>query len=134
MNPIDKPEGALTMTSTLAYSSDRISFDPHPKIEGAGSSFAAGVQKERADMLPFDKRPWAKQVAATVIVVSLVAAVCVPVILHHHKALDPPIVVGIVLLLLAIIPPNIAILLRRRRDDRDSAEPTPTLVTRSAHR
>jgi hypothetical protein len=65
-------------------------------------------------MLPFDQRPWAKHLAATVIIVTLVAAICVPVILHQRKALDLPIIVGIVLLLLAIIPPNIVILRRQR--------------------
>jgi cell division protein FtsW (lipid II flippase) len=102
------------MASTLAYSSHRVSFEAHLTGGTARSSFAAGIQKERADMLPFDKRPWAKQLAATVIVVTLVAAVCVPIILHQFKALDPPIVVGIVLLLLAIIPPNIVVLRQRR--------------------
>ena len=77
-------------------------------------------------MLPFDKRPWAKQLAASVIVFTLIAAVCVPIYLHQHKALDLPIIVGIVLLLLAIIPPNIVILRRRAppflaaRDERDA--------------
>jgi predicted ABC-type exoprotein transport system permease subunit len=66
-------------------------------------------------MLPFDRRPWARQLAATVIVVTLIAAICVPIILHRLKALDPPIIVGIVLLLLAIIPPNIVVLRQRGR-------------------
>ena len=66
-------------------------------------------------MLPFDQRPWARQLAATVIVVTLIAAICVPIMLHRLKALDPPIIVGIVLLLLAIIPPNIVVLRQRTR-------------------
>jgi predicted ABC-type exoprotein transport system permease subunit len=75
-------------------------------------------------MLPFDRKPWAKHVAATVIVVTIIAAICVPIILHYRKALDVPIVVGIVLLLLAIIPPNIVILRRRPGSD-DQLQPTP---------
>jgi hypothetical protein len=67
-------------------------------------------------MLPFDQRPWARQLAAIVIVVTLIAAVCVPIVLHRLKALDPPIIVGIVLLLLAIIPPNIVVLRHGRRN------------------
>jgi len=85
-------------------------------------------------MLPFDQRPWAKQVAAVIIVLSLVAAIWVPVYLHHRKALDPPIVVGIVLLLLAIVPPNFVILRRHRRDGRDSGQRSPVLMTRPANR
>jgi hypothetical protein len=68
-------------------------------------------------MLPFDTRPWAKHVAATVIAVTTIAAICVPIVLHQRKALDIPIVVGIVLLLLAIVPPNIVVLRQRRGDD-----------------
>ena len=113
------------MVSTLAYSPHRVSFETHLTGETARRSFAAGIQKERADMLPFDKRPWAKQLAATVIVVTLIAAICVPIILHQRKALDPPIIVGIVLLLLAIIPPNIVVLRRRpweaQQDDKQGA-------------
>ena len=87
-------------------------------------------------MLPFDKRPWAKQLAASVIVFTLIAAVCVPIYLHQHKALDLPIIVGIVLLLLAIIPPNIVILRRRGNDERnqESASQRPILVTRPSSR
>jgi len=111
------------MISTLAYSSRRTSFEPHLTVEGARSSFAAGIQKERADMLPFDKRPWAKHLAATVIVVTLVAAVCIPIILHQRKALDPPIIVGIILLLLAIIPPNVVVLRQRHWEQQDKPAP-----------
>jgi hypothetical protein len=122
------------MVSTLTYSSHRVPFDRHLMVEGASSSFAVGIQKERADMLPFDKRPWAKQVAATVIILTLVAAVLVPIYLHHRKALDPPIIVGIVLLLLAIVPPNIVILRRQINDGRDSGKRNPILMTRPANR
>jgi len=113
------------MVSALAYSSPRACFEAHLIGETARSSFAAGIQKERADMLPFDKRPWAKQLAATVIVVTLVAALCVPIILHQLKALDPPIIVGIVLLLLAIIPPNVVVLRQRRWEQPDKQAPGP---------
>jgi hypothetical protein len=77
-------------------------------------------KKERANMLPYDKRPWAGKVAATVILLTLVAAVCVPIVLHQRKALDPPILVGIVLLLLAIVPPNVVVLRRSLRGDRQN--------------
>jgi hypothetical protein len=85
-------------------------------------------------MLPFDQRPWAKQVAATVIVVTLLAAVCVPIILHERKALDLPIIVGIVLLVLAIVPPNVVILRRRRHSASDQAPPHTMYASRPAGR
>jgi hypothetical protein len=91
-------------------------------------------------MLPFDRKPWARQLAATVILVTLIAAICVPIILHAKKALDPPIVVGILLLLLAIIPPNVVILRRHRTGDvpqekQEPGTPGPRLyATRTAGR
>ncbi len=67
-------------------------------------------------MLPFDNKPWAKGLAATIITVTLIAAVCVPIVLHERKALDLPIIVGIFLLLLAIVPPNILVLVQKPGD------------------
>jgi hypothetical protein len=84
-------------------------------------------------MLPFDKKPWARPVAATVIALTLIAAVCVPIILHYRKALDPPIVVTIILLLFAIIPPNIAILRQHRKDRHNPASQTPPLYAPPAN-
>jgi hypothetical protein len=125
----------LTFVPFAAYSSDRASFETHLTTEAqAASSLPRIGKKERAQMLPFDKRPWAKQVAATVIVLTLVAAVLVPIYLHHRKALDPPIIVAIVLLLLAIIPPNIVILRRRINVGQDSGQRSPILMTRPANR
>ncbi|MDP9038341.1 MAG: hypothetical protein M3O02_03580 [Acidobacteriota bacterium] len=77
-------------------------------------------------MLPFEQRPWARQVAGLVIVITLVAAVLAPIYLHHIRHLDPPMIVLIALLVLAIVPPNVLIL-RRRRANRPThpARPDP---------
>ncbi len=64
-------------------------------------------------MLPFDHRPWAKHLAATVIGVTLIAAVAVSMYLHSHHTLDTGAIAAVVLLLLAAIPPNLAILLHK---------------------
>ena len=78
-------------------------------------------------MLPFDKKPWAKKLAATVIAVTLFAAVVVPLVLVQRKALDLSMVVGIVLLVLAIVPPNIMVLRQRRvEDDRHDTTMVPS--------
>jgi multidrug efflux pump subunit AcrB len=67
-------------------------------------------------MLPFEDKPWAKRLAATVIAVSIIGAICIPIILLERKALDVPIVVGIVLLLLGLVPPNVLILIQKPGD------------------
>jgi hypothetical protein len=78
-------------------------------------------------MLPFDKKPWARKLAAAVITVTLAGAIGVPLILVQRKALDLPIVVAILLLLLAIIPPNIAVLRQKRiENERPGATLLPT--------
>jgi hypothetical protein len=64
-------------------------------------------------MLPFDHRPWAKHLAATVILITLVAAVLIPIYLHRHHILDTGAIVAVLLILLAAIPPNIAILMHK---------------------
>lgn len=79
-------------------------------------------------MLPFDRKPWAKHLAALVIVVTLCAAIYAPYELHRRKSLDTPIVVGIILLLFAIIPPNILILRRKPMDLDSSSQSAPALT------
>lgn len=68
-------------------------------------------------MLPYDQRPWAKPLAATVIVLTLVAAIIAPFYLRSIKHLDPPMAVLIVLLVLAIVPPNYVVLRRQKHQD-----------------
>jgi hypothetical protein len=64
-------------------------------------------------MLPFDQKPWAKTVAAVVVVLSFVGAICLAFYFHSIYSLHISEVVGIFLLLLTIVPPNVAILLRK---------------------
>ncbi len=74
-------------------------------------------------MLPFDNRPWAKPLAATVIVITIIAAVLAPFYLRHIRHMDPPMAVLIVLLVLAIVPPNLLILRRRDTPNPDNHRP-----------
>ena len=70
-------------------------------------------------MLPFDRKPWAKQVAWTVIVLTVIGALIAPFYLHHIRHLDPPMAVLVILLVLAIVPPNIVIVRRHDHGDFD---------------
>lgn len=72
-------------------------------------------------MLPFDRRPWAKTVAGTVIVLTLLGAIAAPFYLRHINHLDPPMAVLIVLLVLAIVPPNYVVLRRQKRAQYDDS-------------
>jgi len=68
-------------------------------------------------MLPFDRKPWAKPVAAIVIAVTLLGAAGTALYLHQTKGLDTGAVVAICLIVLALVPPNVVILRRRRTED-----------------
>ncbi len=68
-------------------------------------------------MLPFDRKPWAKHVAATVVILSFVGAIGLAIYFSSIDSLHVSEVVGIFLLLLTIVPPNIAILLRKPGSD-----------------
>jgi hypothetical protein len=70
-------------------------------------------------MLPFDQRPWAKAVAAAVVILSSVGAVCLAFYFYSIGSLHPSEIVGIVLLLLTIIPPNAAVLMRKHDAEDD---------------
>ena len=72
-------------------------------------------------MLPFDKRPWARPLAATVIVLTIIGAIIAPFYLRHIKHLDPPMAVLILLLVLAIVPPNYVVV--RRHNPREYPPP-----------
>jgi len=72
-------------------------------------------------MLPFDNRPWAKALAATVIGLSVLAAVLAAYYLNDTDQLHIPEVAIIVLLLLTILPPNLAIVLRKRATSEGSS-------------
>ena len=82
-------------------------------------------------MLPFDRKPWAKHVAATVILFTLVAAVILPFYLRHIRHLDPPMAVLIVLLVLAIVPPNLVVLRRHRAGEVGEASTPETNRTQA---
>jgi|GEM_PF-3672668 len=83
-------------------------------------------------MLPFDRKPWAKTVATTVIVLSCIGAICLAYYFYSQDMLHIAETVGIVLLLLTIIPPNAAIVLRKPDDA--EAPPQPFGHTRrNAH-
>ncbi|MEO6804440.1 MAG: hypothetical protein ABI197_14480 [Granulicella sp.] len=64
-------------------------------------------------MLPFDRKPWAKAIAATVITLSFIGAIWLAFYLHSSESLHPPEIVMIFLLLLTIVPPNCAVLMRK---------------------
>jgi uncharacterized membrane protein YoaK (UPF0700 family) len=74
-------------------------------------------------MLPFDSKPWAKPLSATIIVLTVLAAIAAPFYLHHIRHLDPPMAVLILLLVLAIVPPNIVVLRRHKRGEYPAAPP-----------
>jgi hypothetical protein len=74
-------------------------------------------------MLPFDRKPWAKAVAATVITLSFIGAICLGFYFHSIDSLHPSEIVGLFLLLLTIVPPNVAVLMRKP-DDGDSVPRT----------
>ena len=81
-------------------------------------------------MLPFDRKPWAKTVAGTVIVLSFLGAIVLALYFYSQDMLHISEMVGIVLLLLTIVPPNAAIVLRKP----DAPEPQPFGHTRrNAH-
>ncbi len=67
-------------------------------------------------MLPFDQRPWAKSLAASVIVLSTLGAIWLAFYFYTDDALHISEVVGIILLLLTIVPPNLAIIMRKQND------------------
>ena len=64
-------------------------------------------------MLPFDRKPWAKTVAAVVIALSLIGAVALIFYFRSIDSLHISEMVGIFLLLLTIVPPNLAIVMRK---------------------
>jgi hypothetical protein len=68
-------------------------------------------------MLPFDRKPWAKTLAAIVITLSFVGAICLALYFHAIDSLHPSEIVGIFLLLLTIVPPNFAVLMRKPDDE-----------------
>ncbi len=65
-------------------------------------------------MLPFDRRPWARAVAAAVILASLLGAVLYIFVIHRQGPLDWGERAIVFLLLLTIIPPNLLIFNRNK--------------------
>jgi len=80
-------------------------------------------------MLPFDTKPWAKQVATIVVTLSVIAAVVAAYYLHDMKMLHIPETLILVLLLLTIVPPNLAIIRRKRIADEAASEAKHTAQT-----
>ncbi len=72
-------------------------------------------------MLPFDNKPWAKQVAAAVIVFTVAGLICLGLYLAHIHQLRIPESVGIFLLFLTIVPPNLAVLNRKPKAKTDAS-------------
>ncbi len=70
-------------------------------------------------MLPFDNKPWAKQLATAVIISSVIGLICLALYLAHLHQLRIPECVGIFLLFLTIVPPNLAVLYKKNRIDAD---------------
>ncbi len=75
-------------------------------------------------MLPFDRKPWAKHLAATVIALSVIGAVLVGYYFYDNHSLHISEMVGIFLLLLTIIPPNLAIVIRKPGQTEPLANPS----------
>ncbi|SFS05857.1 hypothetical protein SAMN05421771_1137 [Granulicella pectinivorans] len=65
-------------------------------------------------MLPFDNRPWAKRVAAIVIVCTIVCEISVALWIRAEGPLDFSEILAFVLFFLAVVPPNIHILRSKR--------------------
>jgi hypothetical protein len=61
-------------------------------------------------MLPNDHKPWAKNLARTVIGLTIIGLAILAYILNEHNSLHIPEVVGIFLLFLTIVPPNLAVI------------------------
>jgi hypothetical protein len=70
----------------------------------------AVAKKGGRNLLPNDKKPWAKTLARTVIGVTVVSLAVLAYFLQTHGSLHIPEIVGIVLLFLAIVPPNLAVI------------------------
>ena len=66
-------------------------------------------------MLPFDNRPWAKNVAVFVIVCTVAATLVYALAVTHHRKLDTGEKAILLLLLLTVVPPNVAIIQRHGR-------------------
>ena len=84
-------------------------------------------------MLPFDKRPWARSLARTVIGLSVIAAIAGGYYAYTIDELHVPEVAIILLSLLAIIPPNVAIVMRKTARHTPATAPAtinPTLHPR----
>jgi hypothetical protein len=69
-------------------------------------------------MLPFDKKPWAKTVARSVIAATIIGIAAVAFYLHSLGPLDTGEIVAMFLLALAIIPTNLAVIYRKPGSDR----------------
>jgi hypothetical protein len=61
-------------------------------------------------MLPNDHKPWAKNLARTVICLTIIGLACLAYILNEHNSLHISEIVGIFLLFLTIVPPNLAVI------------------------
>jgi hypothetical protein len=61
-------------------------------------------------MLSFDKKPWARSLATTVVLIASIGLFTLTILLHHYNELHIPEVAIIALLLLLLLPPNIAII------------------------
>jgi uncharacterized membrane protein len=83
-------------------------------------------------MLPFDRKPWAKTVAAVVIALSFVGAIALLFYFRSIDSLHISEIVGIFLLLLTIVPPNVAIVMRKPGETESLNSPIGT--TRSTVR
>lgn len=72
-------------------------------------------------MLPFDRKPWAKHLARSVIVATLLAELMAILWLRRFGPLDTSEVVGLLLILVAVVPPNLHIIRRKPGDDVSAA-------------
>lgn len=68
-------------------------------------------------MLPFDNKPWAKQLATTVICFTVIGVICLGFYLDHVRSLHVSEWVMMFLILLTVVPPNLAVLYRKPKPD-----------------
>ncbi len=64
-------------------------------------------------MLPFDRKPWAPQLAKAVILFTIVAEIATFLWLRRSGPLDTGEILALALVLIGVIPPNIHIIRRR---------------------
>ena len=86
-------------------------------------------------MLPFDRKPWASQLAKAVILFTILAEIATILWLRRSGPLDTPEIVALVLVLIGVIPANIHIIRARPDEQLDNyTDPPRTAYSRRTTR